>query len=67
MAENPVKYFFAGGVGGVLTVLVGHPFDTVKVRLQTMSLDKPQYKGKSWVQIFFARVSFCQMTHDNFV
>lgn len=45
MAENPVKYFFAGGVGGVLTVLVGHPFDTVKVRLQTMSLDKPQYKG----------------------
>uniref|UniRef100_A0A8D8T9H6 Congested-like trachea protein n=1 Tax=Cacopsylla melanoneura TaxID=428564 RepID=A0A8D8T9H6_9HEMI len=45
MAENPVKYFFAGGVGGVLTVLVGHPFDTVKVRLQTMSADKPMYTG----------------------
>ncbi|KAI5693402.1 hypothetical protein M8J75_015401 [Diaphorina citri] len=45
MAENPVKYFFAGGVGGILTVLVGHPFDTVKVRLQTMSTEKPQYKG----------------------
>ncbi|KAL1449018.1 hypothetical protein WDU94_000260 [Cyamophila willieti] len=45
MSENPVKYFFAGGVGGVLTVLVGHPFDTVKVRLQTMSADKPLYTG----------------------
>ena len=27
---------FAGGyVGGVCGVLVGHPFDTVKIRLQT--------------------------------
>ena len=25
----------AGGVGGVCAVLVGHPFDLVKVRLQT--------------------------------
>lgn len=31
-----VKNFVAGGVGGSFTVIVGHPFDTVKVRLQTM-------------------------------
>ncbi|XP_077294408.1 congested-like trachea protein [Arctopsyche grandis] len=33
---GPVKYFLCGGFGGVCTVLVGHPMDTVKVRLQTM-------------------------------
>jgi len=29
----------AGGVGGLASLVVGHPFDTVKVRLQTMSAD----------------------------
>uniref|UniRef100_A0A060TGN7 ARAD1D24816p n=1 Tax=Blastobotrys adeninivorans TaxID=409370 RepID=A0A060TGN7_BLAAD len=29
------KSFLAGGFGGVCAVLVGHPFDLVKVRLQT--------------------------------
>ncbi|XP_006766694.2 PREDICTED: mitochondrial basic amino acids transporter [Myotis davidii] len=29
----------------VAGVLVGHPFDTVKVRLQVQSLEKPQYRG----------------------
>jgi len=33
---SPIKNFFAGGLGGVCTIVVGHPFDTVKVRLQTM-------------------------------
>jgi len=33
-AEN-VKSFVAGGVGGVCAVLVGHPFDLTKTRLQT--------------------------------
>jgi solute carrier family 25 carnitine/acylcarnitine transporter 20/29 len=33
---NVAKNFLAGGVGGACTVMVGHPFDTVKVRLQTM-------------------------------
>ena len=28
---SPIKNFFAGGLGGVCTVVVGHPFDTVKV------------------------------------
>lgn len=28
---NPLEYFICGGFGGVCTVLVGHPLDTVKV------------------------------------
>ena len=46
---NPIKYFINGGVGGVLTVLIGHPLDTMKVRLQTQPLpakgQKPMYNG----------------------
>ncbi|XP_054279571.1 mitochondrial carnitine/acylcarnitine carrier protein [Macrosteles quadrilineatus] len=34
--SSPFKYFLSGGFGGVCTVVVGHPFDTIKVRLQTM-------------------------------
>lgn len=46
----PTKEFLAGGFGGVCLVITGHPFDTVKVRLQTMrpSLKKnkkPMYAG----------------------
>ncbi|CAL1539273.1 unnamed protein product [Lymnaea stagnalis] len=33
---SAIKDFIAGGVGGVCTVVAGHPLDTVKVRLQTM-------------------------------
>lgn len=33
----------AGGVGGVCAVVVGHPFDLVKVRMQTA--DKGVYSG----------------------
>ena len=29
-----VKNFFAGGFGGVCGVTIGHPFDTIKARLQ---------------------------------
>lgn len=49
MATDLAKNFVAGGVGGAFTVLVGHPFDTVKVRLQTMPAiqpgTQPLYKG----------------------
>ncbi|KAI9006031.1 mitochondrial carrier domain-containing protein [Gaertneriomyces semiglobifer] len=38
---DQVKSFLAGGAAGVATVLAGHPFDTLKVRLQTGT----QYKG----------------------
>ncbi|XP_042548719.1 mitochondrial basic amino acids transporter isoform X1 [Dipodomys spectabilis] len=37
--------FLAGCAGGVAGVLVGHPFDTVKVRLQVQSAEQPQYRG----------------------
>ncbi|OQV21342.1 Mitochondrial carnitine/acylcarnitine carrier protein [Hypsibius exemplaris] len=33
---SPLKDFFAGGFGGSCLVIVGHPLDTIKVRLQTM-------------------------------
>jgi len=46
---NFFKSFIAGGVGGACTVMVGHPFDTVKVRLQTMPIatagSTPLYAG----------------------
>ncbi|KIL60578.1 hypothetical protein M378DRAFT_14045 [Amanita muscaria Koide BX008] len=35
---NPMIDFIAGFIAGVAGVLVGHPFDTVKVRFQTPSL-----------------------------
>ncbi|KAK9324235.1 mitochondrial carrier domain-containing protein [Lipomyces orientalis] len=38
-----LKSFTAGGVGGICAVLVGHPFDLIKVRLQTA--DKGVYSG----------------------
>nr|XP_015825387.2 mitochondrial basic amino acids transporter isoform X1 [Nothobranchius furzeri] len=37
--------FAAGCIGGAAGVLVGHPFDTVKVRLQVQNVDKPLYRG----------------------
>ncbi|KAJ8917937.1 hypothetical protein NQ315_002632, partial [Exocentrus adspersus] len=47
---RPSEYFVCGGFGGICTVLVGHPLDTVKVRLQTMAAPKiageaPLYTG----------------------
>lgn len=33
----------AGTCGGISVTLVGHPFDTLKVRLQTQSQTKPLY------------------------
>lgn len=44
-----IESFVSGGVGGVCTVVVGHPLDTIKVRLQTSPIPKPGesplYKG----------------------
>jgi len=39
------KSFLAGGCGGVSATVVGHPFDTIKVRLQTQSATNPVYRG----------------------
>ncbi|CAH8518091.1 unnamed protein product [Heterobilharzia americana] len=33
---SPIKSFVAGGFGGACCITIGHPFDTIKVRLQTM-------------------------------
>lgn len=40
---SSLRDFAAGGVGGICAVVVGHPFDLVKVRLQTA--EKGVYKG----------------------
>lgn len=40
---SSLRDFVAGGVGGVCAVIVGHPFDLVKVRLQTA--EKGVYSG----------------------
>ncbi|TRM60189.1 mitochondrial carrier domain-containing protein [Schizophyllum amplum] len=40
---DQVKAFIAGGFGGVCAVLVGHPFDLTKTRLQTAA--EGTYKG----------------------
>ncbi|GFN77437.1 mitochondrial carnitine/acylcarnitine carrier protein [Plakobranchus ocellatus] len=46
---SAIKDFIAGGVGGVCTVVAGHPLDTIKVRLQTMPKplpgEPPMFKG----------------------
>lgn len=34
-AESALKSFLSGGVGGICVVLVGHPLDLIKVRMQT--------------------------------
>ena len=35
---DPNANILAGAAGGLFSLVVGHPFDTVKVRLQTMTL-----------------------------
>ncbi|CAO3640672.1 unnamed protein product [Mucor hiemalis] len=44
-ASQAVKDCLAGTAGGILQVLFGQPFDTVKVRLQTQSTTNPLYTG----------------------
>ncbi|KAI9483451.1 MAG: mitochondrial carrier domain-containing protein [Benjaminiella poitrasii] len=43
--SQAVKDCISGTVGGIAQVLVGQPFDTVKVRLQTQSTANPLYTG----------------------
>jgi solute carrier family 25 carnitine/acylcarnitine transporter 20/29 len=40
-----VKDCVSGTVGGIAVVAVGHPFDTIKVRLQSQSIANPVYSG----------------------
>lgn len=34
---SPIKYFLSGGFGGVCTVVAGHPLDTIKVSVVSVS------------------------------
>lgn len=43
--RRTVKNLVSGTFSGIAVCLVGHPFDTLKVRLQTQPVDKPVYKG----------------------
>ena len=43
--RRTVKNLVSGTVSGIGVCLVGHPFDTLKVRLQTQPVDRPVYKG----------------------
>ena len=40
-----VKDFFAGTIAGILQVIVGQPFDIIKVRIQAQSQKNPIYKN----------------------
>ncbi|GAB1297784.1 Mitochondrial basic amino acids transporter [Apodemus speciosus] len=50
-SQDPLVLQFPQGQGslrlypGVAGVIVGHPFDTVKVRLQVQSTERPRYRG----------------------
>jgi solute carrier family 25 carnitine/acylcarnitine transporter 20/29 len=44
-AKRTFKNLVAGTTAGLAGCLVGHPFDTLKVRLQTQPVDKPVYRG----------------------
>jgi len=39
------KNVLSGTVGGIAVCLVGHPFDTLKVRLQIQAINNPIYSG----------------------
>jgi len=39
------KDVIAGTCGGIVVTLIGHPFDTLKVRLQAQSIANPVYNG----------------------
>mmetsp|Transcript_33283 Transcript_33283/g.43891 ORF Transcript_33283/g.43891 Transcript_33283/m.43891 type:complete len:314 (+) Transcript_33283:69-1010(+) len=46
--ESSLKGFLSGGFGGACLVMVGHPLDLIKVKLQTMTIvpgKDPPYKG----------------------
>ncbi|RDD47349.1 Mitochondrial substrate carrier family protein G [Trichoplax sp. H2] len=44
-AYKIVKNAISGTLGGIAVCLIGHPFDTLKVRLQTQSVANPVYVG----------------------
>lgn len=57
-----VHYMYAHHthIGGIAVTMVGHPFDTLKIRLQTQPIDKPIYSMHACGE----RVGGAQETHD---
>lgn len=47
------KHGFAGGIGGICNVIVGHPFDTVKVRIQASRKDATSVSQSELVSPLF--------------
>lgn len=45
--HSPISYSIAGTVGGLISVTVGHPLDTIKVRLQTTAIlaQRTKFRG----------------------
>lgn len=45
--HSPISYSIAGTVGGLISVTVGHPLDTIKVRLQTAEIlsQRTKFRG----------------------
>ena len=43
--KRTFKNSLCGTVSGIAVCLVGHPFDTLKVRLQTQPVERPVYRG----------------------
>lgn len=64
-----LRDFAAGGVGGIFAVVVGHPFDLVKVRMQTA--EKGVYSGamdvvrKTIAKEGMARVRLCSSSTES--
>lgn len=50
---NPFEYFVCGGFGGICTVLVGHPLDTVKVILIKLYCHLSHYYLTFFFVLFF--------------
>ena len=60
-----LRDFAAGGVGGVFAVVVGHPFDLVKVRMQTA--EKGVYSGAmDVVRKTIAKEGMARVSWENF-
>ncbi|KAG0772302.1 hypothetical protein G6F22_015849 [Rhizopus arrhizus] len=43
--HNRVRGFAAGMASGITKLVVGHPFDTIKIRMQTTSKSDGRFKG----------------------
>ena len=62
-----LRALVAGGVGGICAVVIGHPFDLVKVRLQTA--ERGVYSGamdvvrKTIAREGLARVGYCPLSY----